>query len=54
MNTLHPKVGAAGTSGAAVTLLVGLAHAFGIELPAEVAAGLVALGAFAAGWLKRG
>lgn len=48
-----PKVAAAGTGGAAAAVLVTIAQAFGVDLPPEAAAGIVALVAFAAGYLKR-
>jgi hypothetical protein len=48
-----PKVAAAGSGGVAATLLITLAQALGVELPPEVAAGIVAVVAFAAGYLKR-
>jgi hypothetical protein len=47
-----PKVAAAGTTGAATTALVAIAQALGVDLPPEAAAGLVALAAFAAGYLR--
>lgn len=46
-----PKVAAAGTSGAAATVLVWIADAVGLDLPPAVAAALVTLAAFAAGYL---
>jgi type III secretion system FlhB-like substrate exporter len=48
-----PKVAAAGSGGVAATVLITIAAQFGIDLPPEVAAGIVALVAFAAGYLKR-
>ena len=48
-----PKVAAAGSGGAAAAILIAVARQFGIELPPDVAAGLVAVVAFAAGYLKR-
>lgn len=53
-NSLTPtsKVAAAGTSGAAAVVLVWLAGVFGLEMPAEVAAGFAVLLATAAGYLK--
>lgn len=47
-----PKVAAAGAGGTAATLLVTLANALGLDLPPEVAAAIVAVAAFAAGYLK--
>jgi hypothetical protein len=48
-----PKVQAAGAGGAIATVLVIVANAVGLDLPPEVASGLVAVAAFAAGYLKR-
>lgn len=48
-----PKVAAAGSGGAAATVLIAIAAQFGVDLPPEVAAGIVAVVAFAAGYLKR-
>lgn len=48
-----PKVAAAGSGGAAATVLIAVAAQLGIDLPPEVAAGVVAIVAFAAGYLKR-
>lgn len=47
-----PKVQAAGTAGAAATLLVFVAYELGIDVPPEVAAALATVLGFAAGWLK--
>lgn len=46
------KVTAAGTSGAAAVVLVWLAGVFGLDMPAEVAAGFAVLLATAAGYIK--
>lgn len=50
--TPRPKVIAAGAGGTGATLLVALANALGLELPAEVAGAIVTLAAFAAGYLR--
>lgn len=47
------KVQAAGAGGAFATVLVVIANAAGLDLPPEVASGLVAGFAFVAGYLKR-
>ena len=49
-----PKVAASGQAGAAALVLVYVANLLGLEVPAEVAAALVGLLMFAAGYLKRG
>ncbi|GAA1455759.1 hypothetical protein [Nocardiopsis tropica] len=49
--TPEKKVTAAGLTGAAVAVLIWAAGLAGLDLPAEVAAGIVALVAAAAGWL---
>lgn len=46
------KVAAAGVAGAAATVLVYVADLLGLELPAVVAAAIVAVLAFAAGYLR--
>ena len=51
---LHPKVAAAGSAGALVTVLVWVLALFHVDMPPEVAAALVAVGASAAGWFKTG
>jgi hypothetical protein len=50
----RPKVAAAGAGGAFATVLVVIANAAGVDLPPEAASGIVAVVAFAAGYLKRG
>lgn len=47
------KVTAAGIGGAAATVLIWGAAQFGLEIPAEVAAGIVALIAAAAGYMTQ-
>ena len=49
-----PKVAAAGVGGSLAVVLVYVASLFGLELSAEVAASVVGLVMFAAGYLKRG
>lgn len=49
-----PKVAAAGAGGALAVVAVWAAGLVGVDLPAEVAAALATLAAFAAGYLKRG
>ena len=49
-----PKVAAAGSAGALGTVLIYVAGLLGVELPPEVAAAVVALVMFAAGYLKKG
>lgn len=49
-----PKVAAAGAAGALGTMLIYVAGVLGIDLPAEVAAAIVVLVMFGAGYLKRG
>lgn len=51
---VHPKVQAAGAVGAFVTLVVFVAAEFGVAVPADVAAALTVLAAFAAGYLQTG
>lgn len=46
------KVTAAGSTGAAAVVLVWLAGVFGLDMPAEVAAGFAVLLATGAGYLK--
>jgi hypothetical protein len=48
-----PKVQAVGAGGAFATVLVVVANAVGLDLPPEVAAGLVAVATFAFGYFKR-
>ena len=50
---LHPKVVASSSVGAIVTVLVALAGALGYTIPPDVAAALVTILVFAAGYLKR-
>jgi hypothetical protein len=47
------KVNAAGAGGALAIVGVYVAGLFGVEVPAEVAAAVSTLAAFAAGYLKR-
>lgn len=47
------KVAAAGTGGAAATVLIAIASQLGLDLPPEVAAAITTVLAFAAGYLKR-
>lgn len=47
------KVQAVGAGGAFATVLVVIANAAGLDLPPEVASGLVAVVSFAAGYWKR-
>lgn len=49
-----PKVAAAGVSGALAVVVVYVAAALGLDMPAEVGASIAALVAFVAGYLKRG
>ncbi len=49
-----PKVKAAGAGGIAATLLISLAGLLGVDLPPEIAAAIVAVAAFLAGYLKQG
>ena len=51
--TPTPKVAAAGVSGAVAIILVWIAGLFGLEVPAEVAAAVAAILAFAGGYLTR-
>lgn len=48
-----PKVVATGVTGAAAIILVAVANKLGLDLPPEVAAAIVAVAAFVAGYLKR-
>ena len=48
-----PKVAAAGAGGVFASLLVIIANSIGLDLPPEVAAGVVTVVSFAAGYLKR-
>jgi hypothetical protein len=48
----YPKVNAAGFGGAVATVLVFLAPLVGIEVPAEVAAALATVLAFAAAYIR--
>jgi hypothetical protein len=48
-----PKVAATGIAGAAASILVVVANALGVDMPPEVAASVVAVVMFAAGYLKR-
>lgn len=50
----EPKVTAAGVGGAFAIVLVWILGQFGVDMPAEVAAAVTTLLAFAAGWLRRG
>ncbi len=52
-STPRPKVIAAGAGGMSATVLVALVNALGLDMPAEVAAALVTVWAFGAGYLKR-
>lgn len=47
------KVQAAGASGALAVLVVFVAGALGLEVPAEVAAAVATLAAYAGGYLRR-
>lgn len=49
-----PKVAATGAAAAAATVLVFIAQRAGADLPPEIAAAIVAVVAFAAGWIKKG
>lgn len=46
-----PKVAAAGTAGVFASLLVIIANGLGLDLPPEVAAGIVTVVTFASGYL---
>lgn len=48
----HPKVAAAGVSGAAATVIVWVCAQLGLEVPGEVGAAIATLLAFAGGWAK--
>lgn len=52
MTNLHPKVAAAGVSGAAATILVWAISLPGVEVPPEVAASFSTVLAFLGGYLK--
>lgn len=54
MKNVHPKVAAAGASGALATLLIYAASLAGYTMPGEVAAALAVLLAVAAGYAKSG
>lgn len=49
-----PKVAAAGIGGALAAILVAVANALGLDLSPEVAAAVVTVVSFGAGYLKRG
>jgi hypothetical protein len=51
-SNVHPKVAAASLAGAVVTVAVTVAGAFGVNVPPDVAAALVTIATFAAGYLK--
>lgn len=48
-----PKVAAGGIAGIAAGVLVALANRFGLDMSAEVAAGIVAVAIWGASFLKR-
>lgn len=48
-----PKVAAAGIAGAAMTLIIFAAQMFGFPMPETVAAAVVTIVAFVAGYFKR-
>lgn len=50
---IDSKVKASGVAGAAATLVVFVASLFGLAVPATVAAALVTLVAFVAGYMKK-
>lgn len=50
---VHPKVAATGATGAATVVIVTIAHAFGLDIPPEVAAAITILIGFAGGYLQR-
>jgi len=50
---IDPKVTAAGVGGSAATVLVFVADLAGVELPPYVAAAVVTVAAFVAGYVKR-
>jgi hypothetical protein len=52
MDTIHPKVAAAGVAGAISIVIVWVANLFGIDVPAEVAAAFTTILATAAGFIK--
>jgi hypothetical protein len=51
---VHPKLVAAGTTGAAAILLIWILSLFHIDMPEEVAESAALLIALAAGWFKSG
>lgn len=53
MTAPKPKVAAAGVGGFAATTLISAAALAGIDLPPEVAAAIVTVASFGAGYLKR-
>lgn len=53
MTAPKPKVAAAGAGGFAATILISAAALAGVDLPPEVAAGMVTVVSFGAGYLKR-
>lgn len=52
-NVPVPKVQAAGTAGALSVVVIWVAAQLGLQMPAEVGAGIAALAAFVGGYLKR-
>lgn len=48
-----PKVAAAGTAGVAATVIIIVAQMAKVDIPPEVAAGVVAIVTFAIGWWKK-
>lgn len=52
MKSVSPKVVASSVSAAAVCVICWLASQAGVDVPAEVAAALVVIATFAAGWIK--
>ena len=50
--TINKKVQGAGIGGAVATLVVWVASAAGVDVPAEVGAALATIAAFGAGFLK--
>jgi hypothetical protein len=50
---MDPKVQAAGSAGAATTVIVFVAAQFGLEIPGEVGAAITALIATGAGYVKK-
>ena len=49
---VHPKVSAATAGSAAALVIVWAARQLGVDVPHEVAAALVVVVTFAAGWLR--